>query len=124
MSGFTLASMITAAVAIIGSPIAWAKLRGERTNIWISASKGAVIVQGEVIEDLREQITALRGEVDHCRRQMSEVYSLQQQVAELRSKLSVTKVQRDRLKMDNDKLSGRVAHLEHVLKAAGLDGET
>lgn len=107
--------MLAAAAAIIGSPLAWAKLRGERTNIWINAAKGAVVIQSDVIDDLRDQL-------DELRTQITEIRDLRIEVATLTDKLQATKIQRDRLALENAQLRQRVEHLEQVVRDNGLDG--
>lgn len=97
---------------IIGAVLAIFKLSPERQAIFITTAQGAVVVQSGVIDDLRDELERLRKRVTACEALEEMISNLRQRIDTIQDKLSATALERDELKVENEALKARVAHLE------------
>ncbi len=93
----SLAAILIALIGgsgIAGAVATLLRWRPEKTNILISAAQGAVVVQSSVIDDLNEQMTAMRGQIA----------ALEKEVHDLGDNLRVAKRERDEAIRERDRL--------------------
>ena len=92
-------------VAVLGGGgiVALIKAKPERSLISVNAAQGAVIVQSGVIDSLRADLEAARGEIRELRSHMIEMAALREQVRGLEA--------------ENGNLRARITHLEQQLQA-------
>jgi chromosome segregation ATPase len=109
---------LLAIAGVIGAIIAVFKLSPERQSIFITTAQGAVVVQSGVIDDLRDELERLRQRITACEEIETELVNLRHRIDAMQDKLAKTALERDRLKLENDRLKDRVATLE--AEVAGL----
>jgi chromosome segregation ATPase len=109
---------LLAIAGVIGAIIAVFKLSPERQSIFITTAQGAVIVQSGVIDDLRDELERLRGRIAACEKIEASLATLRGRIDDIQEKLTATALERDVLKLENERLKERVATLE--AEVAGL----
>lgn len=87
---------------IVGLVSFAARWKPERTNLIVDAAKGAVVVQGDVIEDLHQQLADMRARLAEqsalIEAQTAQIEQLQREVHALTDSLDAAVRERDELK--------------------------
>jgi cell division protein FtsB len=89
-----------------GAVVAFFRARPEGSKIIVDAAQGAVIVQGNVMADLRKQL-------DDSAQEIRELRSIAREVDDLRGHVRRLEHDNEVLAARNDKLESRIKQLEN-----------
>lgn len=97
-----------------GAIVAFLKVRPEATQIAVTASEGALVVQTGVIKTLREENEQLRNRLENLESKVALFGDLKERVEYLES-------QRKQLRDDNSRLRKRISSLEKQVRDLGQE---
>jgi chromosome segregation ATPase len=94
---------------IVGAIVAFRKLVPERESIIVTAAQGAIVIQGSVLDELREEIDRLNSRLQEVR---DDAHELRQEVGLMRLENETLRADNTRLHRENRKLLERIELLE------------
>jgi cell shape-determining protein MreC len=89
--------------------------RSEGPKILVDAAQGAVVVQGSVIEDLREQLAAYKVEMEAQKAEIAELRTHMAELNSLRTKVRDLEQKNDELRSENTFLSSQIRALTRIV---------
>lgn len=111
--GTTIAGMVA---ALGGIYVAVKKLKPEASEIIVRGAVELVTASGTVIDELKEQVEALRQQGKEIEALRGEVHACQRELADTKKELKTVKSERESLLLENTRLRGRVDALEAQVK--------
>lgn len=94
-------------VAVTGGIVAFRKSGPESSQIMVNAAKDVVLIQKDAIDSLTKGLA-------EAHRKITELQTLEAQVAEMREELVAVRNENKTLRSENTKLRRRISHLEET----------
>lgn len=126
-------------VGIVGAVLAWrkfgpesAKTGAETTQIVVSTTQSAMVIQSGLLDELQEALKDSRATSEKCRAELkaihSEVNGLRDKLVEAEERAAQYRTERDAARRELDDALGRITHLERLVTEgrtgpAGVAGE-